>query len=61
MTALKWLEFQGDIDFAYLLLVKKLKDIVARKRGESLKNKTLYHLAVQNKFNSTCCTCMHSN
>ena len=30
-TALEWLEAQGDVDIAHLLLVKKWKDIAAIK------------------------------
>ena len=40
-TALKWLEAQTDIDPVHLLLVKKWRDIAARKRGENLKQNTI--------------------
>ena len=38
-TALEWLEAQGDIiNSGHILLVKKLRDIAARKPGISLKH-----------------------
>ena len=40
-TALKWLEAQTDIDPVHLLLVKKWRDIAARKWGENLKQNTI--------------------
>ena len=40
-TALKWLEAQTDIGPVHLLLVKKWRDIAARKRGENLKQNTI--------------------
>ena len=35
-TALKWLESQGDIEPAHLLLVKQWRDLAARKRCDNL-------------------------